>query len=541
MRGTGCHCAIRFRFEFNGCNMQASRIDVGLRLIARPATRVLVSCCLLPGLLVYGFSPPCHAAPAEGDAADPAVPPPALSLAQALRSALVTGAAACAETLDRQQEQAQWAAAQAEFSPVPVFSSDLSRKRADGAEAPAEDASVSVGASWRLPLGTRIEARMEPTWRRAWPGGRTRAVNRVLQIVQPLLKGSGRSAGLALEQARLALRAGHYQRSQALDAVYVSVSLAFFDAVVARQQLGLAQQALQRVMQAGAVNRALHEAGRLAQVDLLQSDADKAQAELNLERARNAARSAAMALLVRLEPAMARTGSRELALPDTLPSEVLPLSEEGQAVAQALARRSDLLLAQTAVEAAHVAVAQAANEARVSLDLTFGAQSSAASAGTHEQSIGLRWSVPLDRSALRLQHVEAQVRMRRAELALEVMRTQVRGEVLDALREAASSQRALSLSVAATELSRRRLDAETERFRAGKISNFQLSAAHDALREAESAQAQAVLAVLRSQIEQDRASGALTARRVALMGGEVAVNPSAEMGCLASRGLLHDQ
>jgi hypothetical protein len=54
-------------------------------------------------------------------------------------------------------------------------------------------------------------------------------VTRVLELVQPLLKGVWSAAGLGLEQARLAERIGTSQYSQAPDDVFTLVSLAYFD------------------------------------------------------------------------------------------------------------------------------------------------------------------------------------------------------------------------------------------------------------------------------------------------------------------------
>jgi outer membrane protein TolC len=448
---------------------------------------------------------------------------PVLTLSAALRSALQSGSAARSETLDRLQRQALWEAAQAEFALKPSLSSRARRLWSGGTPGRSDEAGIAAGATWKLPTGTQFEASLLQDLNRS-PDGSARALTRVLEVVQPLLKGAGTAAGLALEQARLAERIGQYQRSQALDETYVAVSLAYFDAVLAHQQVGLAQRALERVAQAQAVNRSLHQAGRLAQVELLQSDADLAQAELELEQARNAAQSTASALLLRLGTDLAGLRPGDLRLPDGLPTGPLPLLAEPQALAQAQAGRADLMLAETAMAAARLAVAQALDEGRATLNLALRVQSSTGAAlasapvtpGT-DRSIGVTWELPLDRSLLRLQRTQARLDLRRAELALEDAQRQMRSEVADALRDLGFAQRQLALAAGTVELNRRKLDAETERFRAGKTSGFQLSAAQDALRAAESGQAQAALAVQRAMMQQDRALGALAARRQALM------------------------
>jgi outer membrane protein TolC len=295
-----------------------------------------------------------------------------------------------------------------------------------------------------------------------------------------------------------------------------SVTLAYFDAVAAHQQVGLARRALERVLEAQAVNRSLLQAGRVAAVELLQSEADVAQAELELAQARHDALGSASALLQLLGPDLSGQRPENLALPEDLPPEPAAPSapDPAQALAEAQARRADLLLATAAIDAARMEVAQAVDDGRSTLNLGLRVQSSSgtASAGTEgttpvpgtDRSIGLSWELPLDRGVLRLQHAQAQVNLQRAELLLE---------------DAARHQ--LDLTTATVELNRRKLDAETERLRAGKTSGFQLSGAQEELRAAESAQAQAAVAVRRAMLQLERSIGTLATRRQALMQADV--------------------
>lgn len=449
-----------------------------------------------------------------------------LTLEAALRSALEAGSAARAGQLDRQQQQALWTFAQAEFSPSFSLSSDARRQWSRGVAGPSDEASVTAGTLWKLASGAQINLQLIQNLART-AGTTTRPVTRVLELVQPLLKGAWSAARLGLEQARLTEQIGAYQYGQALDDVFVLVSLAYFDATLARQQVVLTQRALERVQQAKTVNQALHEAGRLAQVELLQSETDLAQAGLDLAQARNAALTAASALLQLLGTDLAGRDPADLVLPEAPLPVAGPVPAEPEALAQAQAQRSDLRLAEAAVAAARVGVAQAENEGRSTLDLALRTQSQSSAdsggsppgstSGSSDRSIGLTWVLPLDRSLLRLQRSQAQVDLRRAELALEDARRQLRRDVADALRELDFAQRQWTLAGSTVDLNRRKLDAETERFRAGKTSGFQLSAAQDALRAAESTQAQAALAVQRAQIQQARALGQLAGRRQGLM------------------------
>lgn len=443
-----------------------------------------------------------------------------------LRAAIHSSPAAQQAFLDHLDQQAQWQAAQAQFSPFPTLSSAAQRQWIRGIDTAADTATLAAGIDWTLPAGTRISASLSPTWARQGPDSAARRLNRILEITQPLWRGAGAAARLALEQARLAERIGGYQQGQVLDEVYVAVTGAWFDAVLARKQVGLAQQALARVSQVREVNQSLRQAGRLAQVELLQSDADVAQAELALEQAQNVALAAVSGLLQGLGPEFAACRPADVVLPEALPAReaqadagaVDDAAALDAALAEALAQRADLQMARALVALARLGAAQVEDQGRAALDLAWRLQSStsAGAASAAERAVSLTWQLPLDRSALRLAQTQAQLALRRAELALQDLERQVRRDVADARREAGFARRQWQLATRTVDLNRRKLDAETERFRAGKTSGFQLSAAQDALRDAESAQAQAALAAQRADLALERALGRIALRRQAL-------------------------
>ena len=448
---------------------------------------------------------------------------PNLSYAEALRSALRTGTVAQTGHLDQMLQRAQLESALAVYSPKPFLSGSLQQKKLDSDTAPSNPKMLTTGAIWTLPTGTRLKAQLNHN-RSKTPeiDGTTRQSSWVFELVQPLLRGAGAAARYPLKLAQISDRMGDLARNQLLDTVYTSVSLAFFDAVTGQRQVVLSQRALERVLKTKNVNQALLQAGRLATLELLQSDADVAQAELDLARARNDALSKTNALLQLLGPEWAARQPEDVVLPESLPAlptVVLPQVYE-QAVEQAQTTRADLLLAKDALEVGHISVAQAENDALPALDLALSrsalSNSLAGSAGS-DRGIMLNLEVPLDRSLLRLQRTQAQVSLQRAELTFQDALRQVRSDVMTALRELESSKAQLELATTTVEINRRKLEAEEERFRVGKISSFQLSAALNDIRVTEDNQTQASLFMQRAALEYDRATGALTARRESVL------------------------
>ena len=446
-----------------------------------------------------------------------------LGYAQALRSALQTSTAAQTERLDLLLQRAQLESAQEGYQPKPLLSGSAQQKKLDSDTAPSHQNLVTTGATWTLPTGTRLKAQLDNNLNKT-PNveGTTRQSTWVFELVQPLLRGAGAAARFPLELAQISERTGELARNQLLDGVYSSVSLAFFEAVTGQQQVVLSQRALERVLKTKEVNEALLQAGRLARLELLQSDADVAQAELELARVRQDALSKTNALLQLLGPEWALRRPEEVLLPERLPelpTVVLPQVDE-QAVVQAQTTRADLMLAKDAIEVGRIGVAQAQNDALPILDLAVSRtamRGSATGSDGSNNTIMLKMEVPLDRSLLRLQRTQAQVSLQRAELTFQDALRQVRSEVMNALRELEFSKKQLELATHTLEINRRKLEAEKERFSVGKISNFQWSAALNDIRVSENNLTQASLSMQRAAMEYDRSTGALTARRKSVM------------------------
>jgi outer membrane protein TolC len=466
--------------------------------------------------------PACSAPVAECARVEHGAAGSLLTYSVALRSALQRGTAAQAQKLDDQVRQAQWESAQADYSPKPSISATTQRQLGSAAGTANSSINLTAGAQWQLLSSTRLQAQLQQTANRSPGSGASRQSTLVLELIQPLLRGAGAAARYPLDAARLADRVSQFTIDQALDNIFISVSQAFFDAVAAQQQVGLSKRTLNRVLQTKEVNSSLYDAGRVAKVELLQSDADIAQAELGLARARNAALASLSALLQLLGPEWSERQAAEVSLPDSLPAVALDGAPRmpDQLVSQALTVRAEMRIAQAALETARISLAKAEDESRPALDLRVGlASTSPSSLGSanSQSSVGLMWSVPLDRSPLHLQRTQARVGLERAELAFQNASRQVRSEVVAALRELEFAQAQQTLAANTVELNRRKLDAEAERFRAGKTSGFQLSAAQSELSLAEAAQIDAALTVQRALVEFDRASGTLTQRRSVAM------------------------
>jgi outer membrane protein TolC len=443
--------------------------------------------------------------------------PQYLSYAEALRSALQLSTTSQNERLDYILQQAQLQSVESGYSLKPYLSGS-SQKQWSSA---STTNTLTTGTSWLSQTGSQLNATLTRSSMVSAADGLMSAnqqSTRTLELVQHLLQGAGGAARYPLDLARLSERMSEFTRNQTLDNIFAMTSQAYYAAWIAKKGQALAERSLERVRLSKEINFSLYQAGRLAKVDLLQTDADVAQAELNLRQLSNAALDSMNSLMQLLGPEWSERQPTDVLLAESLPE--LPLVElphmPDQLMVQAQASRPDILMAQAAINMARIGVARAKDASLPILDLTLGVTSPSYSSGGSpgmQPSIGLKWSIPLDQGPLRLQRLQSQVELQRAELAFASTLRQARIDVTTALRTLEFVQNQEKLTEVNVELNGRKFEAETERFRYGKTSAFQLSAAQAELTLVENAQLEIKLAMQGAKIQFARATGSLAAQR----------------------------
>lgn len=445
-----------------------------------------------------------------------------LTLQQAQRLALTQTSTAFATLLDKAIQAAQLQVAEDEFAPKFALSGQSERKLPSDRLNTTTNANVAAGATLKLPTSTQIETSLTQNYARQLQTGSARSFTKLLQIVQPLIKNAGlTTATLARDTARLNDQIANYQRSQILDGLYLTVTQAYYDALQAHKQAEVAARSLERLQQVRTVNQGLYEAGRIAKLELLQSAADIAQSELSLAQTRNAEKAANSLLLQLLGPAMASQSDANLQLVEDLSLLDPSLPTEEAVITQSQTLRDDLLIARLSVDTARLGLLQAKNEMLPQLDLNAGVQSISSNVETQnlgpDYVVGLKFSIPLDRSTLNLQKTQAKANLRKAELALQDVETQVQSDVKNAIRELEFSVRQYRLAQSTANLHRHKFEAEQIKYRAGRTSAFELSAAQEALNNSELSLVQARFTVERALLALQRATGLVAQTRDVLL------------------------
>lgn len=395
------------------------------------------------------------------------------------------------------------------FYPKLLFSTSALAGKVNGNASNTKD--LVTNASLTLPTGATVSLANAQGRGSAGTSSAT-----AITLTQPLLKNGGIDANTAsIRIARLDEEINRLALKATLSQTVAQVIYAYRELLRAQEQKVIAEAALARSKDLYEVNRSLIAAGRMAEVEILQTQAEVANREVALEEAENqidAARLALVALLA-LEP---RTP-----LFATAPSKVdWRPTDPTRALEAALALQPDYLAAKIQVDRAKISLDYAKNQQLWDLSLvatrtqTRGSGASlgttdiqSAGARTESTSAGLQLTIPLGDRSIKQTEVRASVDLQTQDLKLLETRQTVEHRIRDAARNVQTRWRQLELSIKARDLSRQKLEAEKEKLQVGRSSNFQVLSFENDLRNAENARLNAQIAYLNTLTELDERIG----------------------------------
>jgi outer membrane protein len=224
------------------------------------------------------------------------------------------------------------------------------------------------------------------------------------------------------------------------------------------------------------VNRLLVDMGRIAASEIIQTEAQIANQELDLEIAMDDVDNARINLLKILD---LDEHTRLIPLEEPQPEAVQ--LDFADCLQRAFANRSDYLNGEMAVRRARINLLLAEDNKKWSLDLVAQYRIDGSDSGnapdTERQSwyAGVNLNVPLYGDLSREQRVvSAKTGLSQAKLALEEIRQNIRLEVKRAVRAVETQLKQVSLAVRARELAAEKLEREKEKLALGRTTNFQL-------------------------------------------------------------------
>ncbi len=331
-------------------------------------------------------------------------------------------------------------------------------------------------------------------------------------IIQPLLRGAGRDVTTApLRLAQLTEEANRLGLKAGISQTVAAIIFAYRELLRAQEQLGIARAALQRSQELLSVNQAMIEAGRMAQFEVVQTEASLASQELGVEEAANLVDSSRLELL-RL---LALDLSSPVRATDTLHAEAIEI-DPGQAISLAERQQPDFLRQLIMRQQADINLLVAKNQSLWDLSLEVGANQARDRYGSTygngadrswDSYAGIRLDIPIGDLSRRQGEVHARINVEDQQLQLADARQALIRNVKDVIRDVSTRWRQYEIAQRGVELSKRKLAIERDKLAVGRSSNFQVLSFESDLQNAENARLSTLIAYLNAQTQLDLTLG----------------------------------
>ncbi len=381
--------------------------------------------------------------------------------------------------------------------------------RAAGGSTTTDSGTANLGVSENLPTGTSLKAGVNANLSDSEAGG-GQATNAgfSITVTQALLQGGNLQANLAtIHEAQLGKRISDYQlRGEALT-ITDDIVQAYWQAVLARQNVQILQTALSVARQQERQTRELIRVGRTAPSQLSASIAQTAVTREQLVSAVGAKKIARLNLLSLLAPAGTPFWKHHIVL--TTPPYISGGPQAPLAAHTKLALRLSPILNQTRlqIQQGDLAVVQTRNGLLPVLNMfiTMGKTGYAESFGPAAANLngddyqligGLSFNYPLFNRTPMANYQSAVLSRDQEEAAFTNTVRSVELSVRTAYIQAVTDRRQISATAATTRAQQETLTATEGEFRVGESTSLQVSQAQSNLLSAQLAQAQAVVAYL---------------------------------------------
>jgi len=374
------------------------------------------------------------------------------------------------------------------------------------------NANLAPATSLLSEYGTRLSMAWTQQLTNADRAGRYRSDGLDLAIIQPLMRGAGWDATTApLRLSRLSEQANRLNLKATVAQTISQIIATYRELLRAQEQLSIVQDALKRSGTLLEVNKALISAGRMAEFEIVQTEADIATQQLGVEEAQNQLDTSRLALL-RLLALDLSTPIRATEALEARPMQI----DKRQAFTLAQSQQPEYLAALLGSQQADLNLVIAKDSGRWQVDLVAGANqvrdaynNNAGSTNnrTWDSYAGVQVQIPIGDISTRQAEVRARVNVEDQEIRITDARQELERNVNDVVRDLGTRWRQYEISQRAVELSRRKIDIEREKLSAGRSTNFQVLSFETDLRNAENAQLNALIAYLNAQTQLDLTLG----------------------------------
>lgn len=331
-------------------------------------------------------------------------------------------------------------------------------------------------------------------------------------VTQPLLRDAGPDVTTApVRLARLAEQANQLSLKSTVSQTVTQIAVAYRELLRAQERLRIARDALTRSQQLMEVNKALIAAGRMAEFEIVQTEANAATQELGVEEAANQLDASRRELLQLLAVDL----NTQVRASDALEGKRVDLNA-AQALRVALENQPDYLMQVISSEQAAINLLVAKNQRLWDISLVGGAsQLRDRVLGDQSGNINRQWdqyggvqvNIPIGDLRPRQGEIRAEVDVRDKTTRLTEMQQRLERDVGNAVRDIGTRWRQYEIAQRARGLSLHKLEIERDKLKVGRSSNFQVLSFETDLRNAENAQLNALIAYLNAQTLLDEKLG----------------------------------
>ena len=376
----------------------------------------------------------------------------------------------------------------------------------------ARNANLAPNATLLGEYGTRLSMAWTQQLNNADRAGRYRSDGLDLALIQPLMRGAGWDATTApLRLSRLSEQANRLNLKATVAQTISQIIATYRELLRAQEQLSIVQDALKRSSTLLEVNKALISAGRMAEFEIVQTEADIATQQLGVEEAQNQLDTSRLALL-RL---LALDLSTPIRASEALEAKPMTIDKR-QAFNLAQTQQPEYLAALLGSQQADLNLVIAKDSGRWQVDLVAGANqlrdaynndNGSSNNRSWNSYAGVQVQIPIGDISTRQAEVRARVNVEDQEIRITDARQELERSVNDVVRDLGTRWRQYEIAQRAVELSRRKIEIEREKLSAGRSTNFQVLSFETDLRNAENSRLNALIAYLNAQTQLDLTLG----------------------------------
>ncbi len=412
----------------------------------------------------------------------------------------------------------------------PKLTASASGSRAEDSQGDISDSrSVSLGVAQALASGTQVSVEFDQDHNAPSMTSDTDSARVSLDVTQPLLRGASRAANLAsIRQAALDTRSSEYELRGFAESLVAQVEAAYWDYALARRQIEIYEESLRLAEKQQQETQDRIAVGKLAETELAAARAEVASRREALISARGALETAHIRLLRLMNPPkhgkVRGFWERKILLRDEPAVPDVELGPVTRHVENAIRSRPDLNQARLAIERGELEVVKTRNGLLPKLDLfmnlgksgyadSFGGSVEGLDDEGYDMSAGLTFEWAIGNRAARARNQRALLAREEAALALDNLAQLVEVDVRTAYVAATTAREQIEATAATRVLKEEMLRAETEKFRVGKSTAFQVAQAQRDAVASRISEVQAVVDYLKALVDLYRLDASLLQRR----------------------------